>query len=289
MTNASRVWLGSLIASWMFFFIWELKITRRLDEKKISVVAVAADSKSWLTEEKTNPAALPEDILAQAVKRKIAEDTQKQINEWQEGERRRTEKALSDPLHLELLSSSLRLQFDGEYGELFNRLQLPPEKLQQLQAYLVDRRMTEMDVGARSSGLSFEQQTTIRTQAKREIEAEIEAKLGRDVLNELVSYEQSVVPRVEVARINQRLSYAATPLTKEQAIALEQIVATVQRATSSGTASGKSSDPSRPNFSYDDVLALARDSLTDQQNAALASLFNEQKRLAALNEKTQAR
>jgi hypothetical protein len=280
MTATSRVLAGMLIASWTGFFLWEQGPIQNSD--------VVAPATSPLEFQKTATegmhATASEEDLAKAVEKKIAENNRRAVEQWHRDDRGRTEKALSDPLHLERLSRSLRLQFDGEYGDLFSRLHLPHEKLQKLQAYLVDRRMTEMDIGARANDLSGEQQAKLRAEAKREIEAEIGSSLGCDVLDQLLSYEQSIVARIEVGRINQRLGYAATPLTKDQTIVLEQIVSNALSGAARN-APVQSNDHSRSAFPYSEILALTKESLTDQQRSALANLFSERKHLEALNEK----
>jgi hypothetical protein len=115
-----------------------------------------------------------------------------------------------------------RAQLDGQYAELFRRLNLPPAKLEQLRNLLVERRTAATDVlaAAASSGLNLRENGNQIAELTREAQAEIDAAiaqtLGADAFAHYQFYQQTPAQRLVVSQLEQRLSYSGTPLTEQQ-------------------------------------------------------------------------
>jgi hypothetical protein len=115
-----------------------------------------------------------------------------------------------------------RAQLDGQYAELFRRLNLPTAQLNDLRNLLVDRRTASTDVlaAATAAGLNLRENAAQIAELTREAQAEIDtaiaATLGPEAFATYQFYQQTPAQRLVVSQLEQRLSYSTTPLTEQQ-------------------------------------------------------------------------
>ncbi|MCC5025119.1 MAG: hypothetical protein J6386_21070 [Candidatus Synoicihabitans palmerolidicus] len=119
-------------------------------------------------------------------------------------------------------------RLDGRYADLFAKLNLPPEALNQLKNLLAEKQTVPRDVftAARAEGMGREDRDDIRALIQvspEEIDAEIRNAIGAQAFNELSTYEATTAQRNLVENLETRLNYTATPLNSAQADMLVNI------------------------------------------------------------------
>ncbi|MFM1851607.1 MAG: hypothetical protein RIS54_1291 [Verrucomicrobiota bacterium] len=119
---------------------------------------------------------------------------------------------------------------DGRYAELFRQLNLSPEELASFKDLLLEMGSVRADVfmASRKEGLSLrENRDVIRNlieTGEAEVASQIRGLLGDERFAAYEAYNASESYRQVVGRIEQRLSYAATPLTDSQSTRLVSLL-----------------------------------------------------------------
>lgn len=163
---------------------------------------------------------------------------------------------------------------DYRYADLFRKLNLPPGDLEKLKALLVERQSIRNDVFAatREEGLNPREHREMIENLIRENEAESDVAL-RNLLGDsrfeiFDQYESTQAERAVTQRLQQRLSYAATPLSEAQS---QQLIALIANANSNSN-TARSSGPTI----NDTVIAQARGFLSPAQVEVLTQIQAEQ-------------
>ena len=162
---------------------------------------------------------------------------------------------------------------DYRYADLFRKLNLPPADLEKLKALLVERQNIRNDVFAasREEGLNPREHRETIANLIRENEAESDAAL-RNLLGDsryeiLDRYEATQAERGMTQRIQQRLSYAATPLSEAQSQQLIALLANVRPSQSAARSPGPTIN--------DTIIAQARGFLSPAQVEVLTQIQTE--------------
>ncbi len=124
--------------------------------------------------------------------------------------------AIQNPVFLELLRNQQKLLLDERYGALFKRLQLTPQQLDQFKNLLVEKQLAKSDDKAVARELGGTPGETALA-AQDDVNSQISSLLGDSGYAQYQHYEETNSLRTTVSRLQQTLSYTATPLTDDQA------------------------------------------------------------------------
>lgn len=207
---------------------------------------------------------------------------------------------LGDPEYQKAMLTQLRGNLDARYAGLFRRLNLSPEKLQQLKSFLVERQASTMDalVAARSSGdLSpgGEAMRSLVAETQSEIDRGIAELLGDELFAVYRDYNENGSNYALADQLERRLSYTTTPLTVEQADELVRILnqtrdevdaAGEPRVAIDFVGGGPATPGARPGAMFlagvsgtsalpEEAITQARSILTAEQMAALLEIQEE--------------
>jgi hypothetical protein len=291
-TLAGLFALTTLLAS---IFAWNERGARRAAEARLAA-ATAATVETAAPDEGRAPETLaPREPLGEDPG-EVASDTaahpsagvtrpNARAAEQSGSERRRWAAMMEDPEFARLWTLQQKAQLDGRFAELFRRLNLPPEKLEQLKTLLMERQASPRDVisAARSQGIDPRQNRPQMQQLIRETTAELDnaiaALLGPQGYQTFQHYEQTGPQRQAVSQLEERLSYTPTPLNPQQVDQLVQLLATPPGGTpatpANGAAAGRTTSRGLARIT-DDAIARARAVLTPAQVSALEQLKAEQ-------------
>ncbi len=244
------------------------------------------------------PASDDAEVAADAVRKASASLTSPETDETPDDERpardngrrnweARMENLLKDPQIAAAMQLQQRSRLDRRYADLFARLNLPPEKLAQLQDLLVEKQNVARDVfsAAREQGMGRDNRDEIRAlidATQEEIDAEIRSTIGDQAFNALTQYEQTSAQRGMIEQLESRLSYSGTPLNQAQAETLVAILSETS-ATTAGD-NGPGFFPGGGSIITDAAIARAQGVLSADQLAALQALQAEQQAGAALRD-----
>jgi hypothetical protein len=137
---------------------------------------------------------------------------------------------MADPEFIRAFTMHQEGALDARFADLFRRLNLSGEELAQFKRLLVEKESVALDVVAISQETpggplpAAEVSASIRA-AQSSVESAILASLGRDRYAVYHDFERTIAERAMVARLEQRLSYTATPLQPAQAEAVVRILA----------------------------------------------------------------
>ena len=151
---------------------------------------------------------------------------------------------MNNPDAQRLASIQQRGVLDARYAALFKKLNLSPQQLEQFKNLLVEKRAAVADTlaAAREQGMTGrENRDEIRAllqNAQDEVDASIRATIGEAAFASYEAFEQTQPQRATVERLEQRLSYSATPLTGDQSEQLVEILAATSGETSGNTPRG---------------------------------------------------
>ncbi len=292
-TLAALFGLTTLVAS---ILAWNEHTARRTAESRLAAATTAAAETAAPGEGKVlEPLALqeplpelPDQPLANGVagSRESVTRPNAAAADQTGSERRRWAAMMENPEFARLWTLQQKAQLDGRFADLFRRLNLPPEKLDQLKTLLLERQASPRDViaAARSQGIDPRQNRPQMQQLIRETTAELDssiaALLGPQGYQTFQTYEQTGPQRQAVSRLEERLSYTPTPLNPQQRDQLVQLLAspaagTPAAAVSGAPAAGRTNSRGLARIT-DDVIARARAVLTPAQVSALEQLKAEQ-------------
>lgn len=138
---------------------------------------------------------------------------------------------MDNPEVQRLASIQQRGALDARFADLFRRLNLSPQQLEQFKNLLLEKRAAVADVmaAARTEGLNGrENRDEVRAliqAAQAEVDATIRSTIGETAYAQYENFEQTQSQRATVDRLEQRLSYSGTPLTDAQSEQLVQLLA----------------------------------------------------------------
>lgn len=196
---------------------------------------------------------------------------------------------LGTPEGARLMAAQQKAMLDNRYARLFQKLNLPLDQLEKFKSLLVEKENVMRDTmgAARDEGLDFrsnrDELRTLMEQSNTELDTAIAAAIGQDNFNTYQTYQQTQTERAIVSQLDQRLSYAAAPLTTAQSEQLTTLLA------ASASASGGAGSPAMvfgmgPGGAVmpggtrltDEVITQAATFLTAAQVGALKQLQAEQ-------------
>lgn len=189
---------------------------------------------------------------------------------------------MNDPEALRLMSVQQRVRINSGYADLFKKLQLPADKLEQFKAELLEKQTSRNDalLAAAQQGINPMQNPQEFRQLEQKIQSDIDAQikttLGDASFAEYQAYQASAGQRSVVNQLGQALSYTATPLTTDQSAQVVQILATTgpQKTAADGTVT----PPSRNNSRVTDAtIAQAQGVLAPPQVQALKDIQQQQR------------
>lgn len=195
----------------------------------------------------------------------------------------RMQALMADPAYAQAFQTQQRARLDGPYAELFAKLNLPPDALNQLQNLLIEKQNAARDVfmAAREEGLggreNREQLREVLQLTQDEIDAQIRETIGEQNYAALKNYEETGPQRALVDQLESRLSYSATPLNSAQAEALTAILAETTTATGSGRSSPRGFGGGGNSVDItDEAVTRAQGVLSADQIESLVALQEEQ-------------
>lgn len=171
---------------------------------------------------------------------------------------------------------------EQRYGDLFQQLNLAPERLAALKTLLVERDNAgrEVWVSAASQGMNpRENRDELRQLAadlEAEVEANIEASFGPSVTTALENFNLTAPHRATVTEINQRLASTTQSLSPSQTQALTTLLA------ETGESTGRSA------LITDATIARAQGILTPTQIETLRKIQAEQTARQLISQKMRA-
>jgi hypothetical protein len=194
---------------------------------------------------------------------------------------------LGTPEGARLMAAQQKAMLDNRYARLFQKLDLPPAQLEKFKSLLVEKENVMRDTlgAARDEGLDFrssrDELRALVDQSNTELDAAIAAAIGQDKFDAYQTYQKTQAERAVVSQLDQRLSYAATPLTTAQSERLTTLLASSASSTAPGGADapapsfGGALMPSRIQLT-DEVVTQAAGFLNASQIEALKQLQSEQ-------------
>ncbi|MFZ9681959.1 MAG: hypothetical protein ACO3DQ_01955 [Cephaloticoccus sp.] len=177
---------------------------------------------------------------------------------------------------------------DGRYAALFRQLNLAPDELAALKDLLLEMGSVRGDVlmASRQEGLTLrDNRDVIRgliESGEAEVAAQIRDLLGEDRFATYESYNANESYRQVVGRIDQRLSYAATPLTADQSARLVTLLTATHRDT--GYIEARSLTPLADRLSGGEGVAIPSILLITDSVVAQAQSFLAPDQVAALRQ-----
>lgn len=139
-------------------------------------------------------------------------------------------KLMSDPEFVRAFAVQQEGALDARFATLFRQLNLNAEELAAFKRLLVEKDSVALDVVAISQEtpggpLPVNELRASISAAQSQVESAIQASLGNERYAVYREFERTATQRAVVARLEQRLSYTASPLQPTQAEALVQILA----------------------------------------------------------------
>jgi hypothetical protein len=142
---------------------------------------------------------------------------------------------MNDPEAQRLMALQQKAGISSRYAELFKKLHLPPDKLEQFKAELLEKQTSRNDalLAAAQQGINpmqnpkeFQQ---LQERIQSDIDKQIKTTIGDDAYAQYDQYQndqRSQGPRSVINQLRQSLSYTESPLTQPQADQMAQILAT---------------------------------------------------------------
>jgi hypothetical protein len=139
---------------------------------------------------------------------------------------------MQDPLFIRALVSHQRTLLDNRFADLFRRLDLTPEELDQIRSLLIEKQNSALDVLMLSRSdldlaVASAEVNAAADMARTEVDAAIELTLGPERFALFKHYEETLPQRTTVQQLAQRLSYSDSPLRSEEAEALVNLMVEV--------------------------------------------------------------
>jgi hypothetical protein len=122
---------------------------------------------------------------------------------------------MDDPEYAAGAKEIARERVAWQYARLFRDLNLPPDKLAQLQDFLIEREMSFQDINGITEKAS-DLMRDARVATKQDWNKRVGAALGRDVILDLRRYDGTVRQYEAVEALGNLVSYTATPLQRDQ-------------------------------------------------------------------------
>lgn len=174
-------------------------------------------------------------------------------------------------------------RIEQRYGALFAELKLPPQQLAALRTLLAERENAGREVfaSAAAQGLNprenRDQLRALASELQAEVDANISATLGENVLQAINGYNATTSQRNVVNDLSQRLTSTGLTLNKSQSTALTQILA------ETGQSAGRNNV-----LITDDTISRAQGVLMPSQIETLRSLQAEQQARITIENKMRA-
>jgi hypothetical protein len=137
---------------------------------------------------------------------------------------------LGSPVMQQQTLMQARIRLDGQYGNLFKKLGLAPDQLEQFKNLLIEKQMVGFDSMVVAHEQGIDPSTDPKgffmavTSAQKTVDGQIVSLLGAGGYGEFQKYEATVPARNTVNFLQQSLSYTPTPLTDAQAERVTQVL-----------------------------------------------------------------
>jgi hypothetical protein len=183
---------------------------------------------------------------------------------------------LGTPEGARLMAAQQKAMLDNRYARLFQKLNLPPDQLEKFKSLLVEKENVTRDTmgAARDEGLDFranrDDLRALVDQANAELDAAIASAIGQDNFSTYQTYQQTQAERTLVGQLDQRLSYAATPLTPVQGEQLTTLLA----SASAGGAAAAGAPPMYINTGPGGTIMAGGPQITDEIIKQAAAFLN---------------
>ena len=193
--------------------------------------------------------------------------------------------AMNDPEYQKLMAQQQRAQISSRYADLFRKLGLPPDKLDQFKNLLLEKQTLRNDVllAATQQGINPltnpEEFKQLENTLQVEVDNKIKATLGGDSYAQFQTYQDTQGQRSVVKQLQDSLSYTPTPMSSAQSDQMMQILGqTGPKKTDDGRNKGNN------NTVTSETIAAAQTVLSPDQLKALKEIQEQQQAGAALNQ-----
>ena len=138
---------------------------------------------------------------------------------------------MNDPEAQRLMALQQKAAISARYADMFKKLQLPPDRLAEFKAELLDKQTLRNDVllAAVQQGINPLQNPQefrqLEATMQAEVDAKIKATLGENGYTQYQEYQATQGQRAVINQLQQSLSYTAAPLTTQQADQMTSILA----------------------------------------------------------------
>lgn len=188
---------------------------------------------------------------------------------------------MNDPEAQRLMALQQKAGISSRYAELFRKLQLPPDKLEQFKAELLEKQTSRQDalLAAAQQGINPmqnpEEFRKLQQSIDSDIDQQIKTTLGDSSYQDYQTFQATAGQRAVVNQLQQSLSYTATPLTTAQADQMTQVLATTgpQKTAADGSVQPPSKNNSRVT---DTTIAQSQSVLAPPQVKALQEIQQQQ-------------
>lgn len=148
---------------------------------------------------------------------------------------------MNDPEAQRLMAEQVRRQIERRYAELFAKLNLPPDKLEQLKSLLADRQTAARDafLTANDQGVTDPQDfQKLVESTQADIDGQIKAAIGDSGYAQLQEFNQTQAIQGVVGQLRNGLADTGSPLTADQSTQMTDLIRRTQPATASGAPAG---------------------------------------------------
>jgi RNA polymerase sigma factor (sigma-70 family) len=138
---------------------------------------------------------------------------------------------LSNPAMQRQTSLLAKMRLNGQYGPLFQKLNLAPDQVDQFKSLLVEKEMVGFDSMAAAHDQGIDGVSDPRgffeavSEAEKTVDSQISSLLGPDGFSQFQQYQATIPARNTGNLAEQALSYTATPLTSDQAAQIINVMA----------------------------------------------------------------
>lgn len=189
---------------------------------------------------------------------------------------------MNDPEAQRLMALQQKAGISSRYADLFKKLQLPPDKLDQFKAELLEKQTSHNDalLAAAQQGINPMQNPQefrkLEESIQSDIDKQIRTTIGDTDFEQYQNFQATAGQRSVVNQLQQSLSYTDSPLTSTQADQMTQILATTgpQKPSADGTPSPNAKNNSRVT---DATVAQAQAVLATKQVEALQEIQQQQR------------
>jgi hypothetical protein len=193
--------------------------------------------------------------------------------------------AMNDPEYQKLMAQQQRAQISSHYADLFRKLGLPPEKLDQFKNLLLEKQTLRNDVmlAATQQGINPltnpEEFKQLESSLQAEVDNKIKATLGDDSYAQFQTYQDTQGQRNVVRQLQDSLSYTPTPMSSAQSDQMLQILG--QTGSQKANSNQKNANN---NTVTDETMTAAQTVLSRDQLKALKEIQEQQQAGTALNQ-----